>query len=117
MQIVKLELAHFNFFCPVTGERILSEDCIYDAKSVKGYWFDSSIDEPTITNRKLAAEWKRYLKKNKESDLYTYELLEEFLAEYPEPYWIVFSLSDSGMGCGGTFSANLWIVIDLNVKN
>ena len=42
MQLLNLELDHFNLYCPSTGEYILLEDegVNEEALSLKGYWVD-----------------------------------------------------------------------------
>jgi len=62
MQIVKLELSHFNFYCPATGEMILKADemCNDKAKSLQGYWVDEIIEEPYFNNKEFEAAWREY---------------------------------------------------------
>jgi hypothetical protein len=117
MQIIELELDYYDFFCPATGEQILYEDdCNEDAKSLQAYWVDLFFEEPFIKNIKLANAWENFLEKNENKSQGSFKMLEDFFRQYPEPHWVVFSLTNSGVGCGGESSSTSWLVLDLNVK-
>lgn len=118
MQIIDLELPHFNFYCPATGDCILMEDepCNDDAKSLQAYWIDEVMDEPMIKNEKLAADWKLYYNKHRKKHQYSFQVLESFLKKYDQLNWVVFKLTFCGMGCGGPTSMTVWKVLDLNVQ-
>ena len=113
MQIVKLELKHYNFFCPATGEQILSEEyCNDDAKSLQGYWLDEFIDEPVIKNKTLAKDWKTFQKKNQDPVENSSDLLRSFFTNYQKSDWVVFELTNKGDNMGLT----VWKVLDLNTE-
>lgn len=116
MQIIDLELQHFNFYCPATGECILKEDepCNDDAKSLQAYWIDEVMEEPMIKNKKLAADWKRFYARHRKDYQSDFDVLEDFFRQYEQPAWVVFKLTNSGMGCGGPTSMTVWKVLDLN---
>lgn len=116
MKIVELELPHFNFYCPATGECILREDepCNDDARSLQAYWIDEVFDEPMIKNTQLAADWSTFSKKNRNNFQSSFDMLEDFFRQYDEMNWVVFKLIFSGMGCSGPTSMTVWKVIDMN---
>lgn len=116
MQIVKLELSHYNLFCPATGERILyPEHCNDDAKSLKAYWCDLFFEEPFIKDEELKTKWNAFVKSFKETNGYDpdFAAYEKFLKEYDKPNWIVFKISDSGNTCAPT-SSTAWHIIDMD---
>jgi hypothetical protein len=116
MQFTELELPGFNVYCPASGECILKEDepCNDDAKSLIAYWVDEVMDEPMIKSEQLRKDWESYREENKdEDDFYTWELLEKFLKEYPEPFWACFKITICGMGCSGPTSSTVWKVLNL----
>lgn len=121
MQIVELELSHFNFYCPVTGEVITDEDAPpmnEDAKSLMGFWIDEVLHEPIIKDKLLETDWKKYVKKfEKESDgdLPDYEDLRKFLSTYKSPTWVVFEITTSGFG-HGFHSSTVWYIIDMETR-
>ena len=62
MQIIELELSHFNFYCPATGELLCNEDdgVNEQAKSLMGYWCDLVFEEPYIKDEILKKDWKAF---------------------------------------------------------
>ncbi len=121
MQIIHLELSHSNFYCPATGEVIVVESNSYmneDAKSLMGYWFSEVLQEPRINDKSLKIDWDDFVRKIEEEtdgDVPDYEDLEKFLQEYRNPTWVVFAITNSGIG-HGFYSNTLWFVIDLDTK-
>jgi hypothetical protein len=110
MQIVKLDLNHYNFFCPATGEQILSDvECNDDAKSLQGYWVDEFFEEPIIKNKTLATDWNSFQKKNDANYDSPFEMLRDFFTKYEKPGWVVFELCHEGD------HITVWKVLDLNV--
>ena len=114
MQFIELELTSFNFYCPFTGEYILLDDepCNEDAKSLIAYWVDEVIDEPMIKSETLRQEWETFYKKKGGRYTYTWNALEKFLKQYPEPFWVCFKITICGMGCAGPTSTVVWKVLN-----
>jgi len=116
MQLLDLELDHFNFYCPATGEQILSDDdCNDNAKSFVGYWLDEFMTEPTIKNKQLAADWEKFYdeleeKHNREPK---YNEVEQFLIDYPQQNWVIYKITNCGMACGPVCNT-VFIVLDMN---
>lgn len=110
MQIIKLELTHYQFFNPATGEQILyEEDCNEDAKSLMGYWIDEFLDEPFIKNKTLEKAWKKFQKNAHQDFESPFEKLRTFFSNYPEKGWAVFELTSEGD------PITVWHVLDLRV--
>ncbi|MBE9549434.1 MAG: hypothetical protein IMF09_08535 [Proteobacteria bacterium] len=107
MQIVKLQLDHLNFYCPVTGRLIYSnEGWEDDSPALKGYWVNLSPEVPYYITPEMTEPWKTYLASIHEDDTPD---AAEFLAAIEEPNWIAFECSFAGI-TGDTG----WIVIDMN---
>jgi len=99
MQIINLELDHYNFYCPVSGEYITTEEdgVNEDAPSFRGYWFDEFWDEPTIKDEKLNQLWTEYFHNLKKSDPdYKYsdytDKLDEFFQSVEIKNFVVFKI-------------------------
>lgn len=119
MQIVELELNHFNFYCPATGECILNpgEQCNEDAASLMGYWVDEVIDEPFLKDELLKKDFEAFINYQEEQDedfFLGVEELEQFLTEFEVPNWVVYKITTSGMGCGGPMCSTVYMIIDMD---
>jgi len=118
MQLLNLELDHFNLYCPSTGEYILLEDegVNEDALSLKGYWVDEVMGEPFIKDADLQKAWDAFIENyEKENDDFPdYTEIETFLVNYPEPNWVIYKITTHGMACGPICST-AWNVVDMNV--
>ena len=118
MQLLNLELDHFNLFCPATGIQVLSEDyCNEDAPSTMGYWLDEFLTEPTISNEKLKEAWdvfySNYKKKHQKQP--NLQAIESFLVIYPEPNWVIFKIKNQSIS-GGSIFDTVYHVLDMNTK-
>lgn len=93
-------------YCPSTGEVILDpqgEDVNTSAKAFAGYWHFDFLDEPEIKDPELAKAWRAHFDAISEDDdagKEFYESVEEFLAGYQKPGWIVYCCTFHGMACG-----------------
>ncbi len=118
MQLLNLELDHFNLYCPSTGEYILLEDegVNEEALSLKAYWVDEVMGEPFIKDGDLQKAWDAFVENyEKENDDFPdYTEIETFLVNYPEPNWVIYKITTHGMACGPICST-AWNVVDMNV--
>jgi hypothetical protein len=118
MQILELELDHFNLYCPATGEFIFVEDepINEDALSLKGYWVDEVIEEPFIKDEALRKAWDGFIEEYEvdHQDFPEFSEIEQFLVNYPEPNWVIYKITTNGMACGPV-STTVWHVVDMNV--
>jgi len=112
MQIVSLDLNHFDFFCPVTGTRILGAgEGFIPSAAAKGSWYSEIIEEPEICDSKLRSLWDSYVEKQDQDDEF-YDA-NEFFTAINEPTWVAFEITTSGMACGPV-SSTAWVVIDMD---
>jgi len=121
MQIIKLELSHLNFYCPVTGETICDEKALpmnENATSLMGFWISEVLHEPILNNKLLKTSWEKYVvafEAENDGDVPDYEDLRRFFANFEGPTWIVFEITSSGFGHG--FNSNtVWYVIDMETR-
>ena len=118
MQIIELELSHYNFYCPATGELLCNEDdgVNEDAMSLMGYWCDLVFEEPCIKDETLKKDWKAFEDKYADQNLGSspdYKSFESWLKAYNRGNWVVFVITNSGMSCGPS-SSTVWWVIDMD---
>jgi hypothetical protein len=107
MKTVDIELDHHNFFCPVTGARITSDDAYEPSPAQVGMFHYEVPDEPEIHDDALKTLWEAYAAKTEDIDL------DEFLDSVNHQSWVAFKITTSGMACGP--GSSTWIiVIDMN---
>lgn len=108
MQILKLDLDHCNFYCPVTGQVICDEKVGLHGKSpaLKGIWINLKPDEPIYVSPELREPWEAYVSSLEEDDFID---AAEFLMTIDEPRWVAFEHSFNGV-----LADTSWIVIDMN---
>lgn len=123
MQIVRLELDHFNFYCPVTGEVITCEDepLNEDATSFLGCWTQEPLYEPIIKDRDLEHAWRNYVSSalerkeiDSEQDI-DYLFVESFFETIDKLNSIVFELTVGGMTPHGSNFFTSYLVLNLGV--
>jgi hypothetical protein len=117
MQIVKLELPHDNFYCPVTGAMICNGyEANEEVPSLKAIWVDQAIEDPMINDPQLEKDWEKVLEKfYSEEEMNEYEEHEIFLKNYNKPNWVVFKITTCGIACGPV-SGTAWFVIDMETQ-
>lgn len=107
MQVVSATVESMDFYCPVSGERVISEEFGYaPSKATKGFWFNEDPFRPSILDDGLLVAWNEWLTSVDQDDelVGAIDLLEDHAAEN----WAVFGLHTRGMP-GDT----VWVVIDL----
>jgi hypothetical protein len=61
MQIIKLSLNHYNFYCPVTGKAIMNGETMnLSIPSLVAHWFDEDFLNPQINDINLKVHWEDY---------------------------------------------------------
>lgn len=96
MQVVSVTVDSFDFYCPVTGEKVFSEeDGFSPSPATKGYWVNETPFEPEICDDRLAHAWSEWVGRVDIDD----ELVGciEFLEDYPSDSWVTFALHARGM--------------------
>jgi hypothetical protein len=128
MQIITLELYHYDLYSPSTGELICGEEMGYNekAKSLMGYWIDEVFMEPFIKDKSLKVAWEQLVSAcevaqekadedgtelDEAFDLGTDRLI-RFLTEYDAPTWIVFQIGCSDDVTGMAID-NRWFVVEI----
>lgn len=105
-----------RMFCPSTNEIIFApgyEEINDDADAFIAYWHGEVMEEPSITDEKLKADWNEFFEKWNEAgddDLDIWDAVEKFLTNYENPDWIVYECTFYGMACGPT-STNVYYVV------
>ncbi len=116
MQIVTLELDHYNFYSPSTGGVIMDGEVLYDdEKSLLGYWLDEFWEEPHINKQYLEEMWQDYMTNYRsisaqETFINEFHSLEDFFTSVKFDNVIVFKITDRH-----PFTPTAYFVIDMNV--
>lgn len=110
MEIIALELSHFNLFCPVTGQRI-SGPATYQASPAQvGLWLGGLIEQPEISCAELQAAWERYADGRGE-DLGID--LDAFLLSIALPNYVCFAVTLPEISCDRE-SSTVWYVFNMD---
>ena len=112
MQLVTLSLDHVNFFCPVTGHRMVGHNYYESSPALLGAWVSDVASEPQLENDGLTGYWNRYL--NALDDEYDIDL-NKFFESVEEDCWVCFEITTGGMACGPVWTT-VWYVIDMNYE-
>jgi hypothetical protein len=119
MQIINLKLDHYNFYCPVSGEYITTEEdgVNENALSFRGYWFDEFWYKPTIKDERLSRLWSEYFQGFKRSssdyiDLDFSEKLDEFFSSVNLENYVVFKIHKNEISA--IPDKLMYYVIDMN---
>lgn len=128
MQIVPLELSHNNFFCPITGEQLLSPEDYYCSAATLFHFIDMEgghLVDPTpeieilyhdalegINNGLYDAYDFRfnYSDEAKAFEILAYEKLKQ------ENNYVLFEICNTGYACGA-ISNTVYIGIDMNYQS
>lgn len=95
MKVVELEIMEFNFYCPVTGARILSEDGYKPSPAELAFWQDETSNEPEFYNEDVKALWEAWVEKNQDDEDFCYDVV-EFLSTIENAKWTAFRLESGG---------------------
>jgi len=124
MQIIELELSHYDLYSPSTGEHICGEETGFNenAKSLMGYWIGEVFNEPFIKDESLKAAWDQLIEKvdaaveaGMDDQGLEIEHLNQFLADYDAPSWIVFKIGHPD-DVTGTVIDNCWFVLNMECQ-
>ena len=117
MQIIKLKLDHYNFYCPVTGNPIMDGETLDLTNSaLLAHWFDEDFLNPHINELSLRMQWEDY---KRDFDSYHYidsSLILNFLEGYQSMDYVAFSISENGTSVQSKNHQNIF-VIDMNYSN
>lgn len=111
MQLVQLDLAHDNFFCPVTGQAILRGEEAFHASPATVFCYVDEVDEfETISEEAKSIFDTLEIDEDEDS---TDEIFEKFAKMYSDNNVVCFVITTSGMACGPV-SSTVRIGIQMN---
>jgi len=109
MQINDLNLSHYNFYCPVTGIKLLSDEGRKTSSALMGLWIHEVANEPEINNGELASKWDQWVAANEDDDDFCWDIA-EFLDTLDESNWVAFQIQTGG----GLMPETVTLVIDMD---
>lgn len=112
MQIIAVERWDNRFFCPVTGQAVVSEFGEIQAPTVRGVWANEVPDEPMELAPELQTAWDAYTD-GLDPDDFDIDI-DAFLASVDHDGWVAFRVTSHGMACGPV-SQTAWFVLDLSM--
>jgi hypothetical protein len=114
MQIIKLSLDHYNFFCPVTGMAIMDKDDMnLTAPSLAAHWFDEDLLNPQLNDLHIRLRWEDYKRDFEEFDTVDQSLIINFLEQYQFSNYVAFVIEENASSVQGWNHSNFF-VIDMN---
>lgn len=115
MQFVRYTRWDERQCCPVTGLPLVDEEMNAVAPTLRGFWVDAVIEEPTITDPSLRQAWDAYLAEQEALGDDGFIDIEAFLTFFDRPGWFVWELESKGIACGPV-STTTWAVIDMEFE-
>jgi len=112
MQTVRLILDHSNFYCPVTGKLITSEESFAPSPATVFTFVDEAYEFENITPE-LRTIWDQLDEEIDNDDDLDYEPFDKFCEQIEDDSIVCFRITTRGMACGPT-STTIYIAIDMN---
>jgi hypothetical protein len=117
MQIIKLSLNHYNFFCPVTGMAIMDKDSMnLTAPSLAAHWFAEDLLNPQLNDLHIRLRWEDYKMDFEEFDAVDQSLIINFLEQYQSSNYVTFVIEENASNSLGRNHSNFF-VIDMNYSS
>jgi hypothetical protein len=114
MQIIKLSLSHYNFFCPVTGMTIMDNDTMnLRVPSLAAHWFDEDLLNPQLNDLNIRLRWEDYKRDFEEFDSIDQTLVYNFLEQYHSENLVAFVIEENAPSSQAVNHSNFFI-IDMN---
>ena len=111
MQIIKLNLNHYNFFCPVTGKVIMDNESMnLEVPSLMAHWFDEDFLNPQINNLNLKLHWEDYKRDFDEFDFIDQSLVMNFLNQYFSVDYVAFAIEENAPSSQGLNHLNFFVI-------
>jgi hypothetical protein len=102
MQIIKLSLNHYNFYCPVTGKAIMDgESMNLNVPSLVAYWEDEDFLNPQINDINLKVHWEDYKSDFDEFEFIDKSLIMNFLDQYFSVDYVAFAIEENAPSVQG----------------
>ena len=115
MKIIELNLSHDNFYCPVTGCHIQSEEHFEPAGALVAGWHSEILNEPLVLKGKFQAKWDEYVAKQDEAE--DFLNISEFLNSVENENFVCFEITTREIACnGGPVDSTVWFVIDFDFR-
>jgi hypothetical protein len=111
MQKVSLELDHFNFYCPVTG-KLISSDQSYKASPATVFTYVDESGEFEDIIPELKEIWERVQEESGDEDC-AIDLFEKFVETIRDDGIVCFEITTCGIACGPV-SSTVRIAINMN---
>jgi hypothetical protein len=111
MKKIDLDLDHVNFYCPVTGEQIISSELCTPSPATAFIYLDEIGDFVEISDEFTEINEKVIEKENEEEEFFHFESFMKAIKKIKN--LIVFSITTRGMACGPA-SSTVHIGIDMN---
>jgi len=117
MQIIKLSLDHYNFFCPVSGTVIMdNETTNLTAPSLVAHWFDEDLLSPHFNDLNIWLFWDDYKSNFEKFDMIDPSLVFNFLEQYQSKNLVAFVIEENAPSSQGWNHSNFF-VIDMNYSS
>ena len=117
MQIIKVGLDHYNFFCPVTGMVIMDNETMNVAiPSLVAHWYDEDFLNPHLNDMNMRLCWEDYKSDFEEFAVIEPSLMINFLEQYQSNSFIAFIIEENASSAQGWNHSNFF-VIDMNYSN
>ena len=110
MNVVVLDLDHYDFYCPVTGAKVLADgEELPLPSTVRALWVHECAEDPIHLDPRLVKKWEAWEECKNEDDFVS-EHINAFVGTIDEPNWVTFSIRTGG----GLLPERLTLIIDMN---
>ena len=111
MQIVRLQLDHSNFYCPVTGQLIVNDE-VFQASPATVFTYIDEVGEFEHILPELNEIWEG-VEAEADDDDFAIDLFEKFVEKIEDGAIVCFEITTFGMACGPV-SSTVRIAINMN---
>ena len=110
MNIVDLNLDHYDFYCPVTGAKVLADgEELPLPSTVRALWVHECAEDPIHLDPSLVKKWEAWEECKNEDD-FVAEHINAFVGTIDEPNWVTFCLRTDRIMLGSSAT----LIIDMN---
>ena len=115
MQHVKLDLDHYEMYCPVTGEHIIGQERTFTPSKATLFCFVGEVSEFEFANPKIKELFEVCEKKyESECDTPFDMMIRELNTDETYKNCILFSIATSSLDCN---SNEVYYLFDMNLAN
>ena len=109
MQIVELQLSHYNFYCPATGIQLFSQQGSQLSPALRAVWVAEIAHQPDFFHAELEAPWNAWVSTHADEEDFSWDPA-AFLGTVDEPNWVAFTIHTGG----GMIAETATVVIDMD---